>query len=95
MDFIQIQANDLALKFVDRAVLFMFAFAAGHGGHRLLERSAIGHRLIAIRGTRMTPRRSGSICCDTSCSTFAERPFLGRHCGTLYAARTFIDPNTL
>jgi len=98
--YIPIQANDLwQLKFVDKSQYYyvMFAFVLlAMAVTAWLERSAIGHRLIAIRENEDAAQALGINLLRYKLFATALSAFLVALGGTLYAHYvTFIDPNTL
>jgi branched-chain amino acid transport system permease protein len=98
--YIPIQANDLwQLKFVDKSQYYyvMLAFLLlAMAVTAWLERSAIGHRLIAIRENEDAAQALGINLLRYKLLATALSAFLVALGGTLYAHYvTFIDPNTL
>ena len=98
--YIPIQANELwQLKFVDKSHYYyvMLAFLVlAMAVTAWIERSAIGHRLIAIRENEDAAQALGINLMRYKLFATALSAFLAALGGTLYAHYvTFIDPNTL
>jgi branched-chain amino acid transport system permease protein len=98
--YIPIQTNELwQLKFVDKSHYYyvMLAFLVlAMAVTASIERSAIGHRLIAIRENEDAAQALGVNLLRYKLFATALSAFLAALGGTLYAHYvTFIDPNTL
>jgi branched-chain amino acid transport system permease protein len=98
--YIPIQANELwQLKFVDKSHYYYVVLAflvLAMAVTAWIERSAIGHRLIAIRENEDAAQALGINLMRYKLFATALSAFLAALGGTLYAHYvTFIDPNTL